>query len=224
MTRNVMTLALVAIILLACRSNSILINITFDEVSGIEKGDRVLFQGNKAGNVTDVQYHQNGKYTVQVEIDKGFANAVTEYSQFYIIDDPGPKGLKGIDVRLEREGGTPLADGSMVIGVPPDMGLAERIQKELDAGLGFIKKQIDRFEKDFQSLPESQAYKDLKKAIEDLASEIEIKEKQARESIKREWLPKIQRELEELRKRLKQMGREDELAPLDREVDRIRSM
>lgn len=224
MRRNAMTLALVAIFLLACRSNSILINITFDQVSGIEKGNRVLFQGNKAGNVKDVQYHQNGKYTVQVEIDKGFANAVTEYSQFHIIDDPGQKGPKGIEVILEREGGKPLADGSTVIGVSPDMGLAGKIQKELDAGLGFIKKQIDKFENDLKSLPESQAYKDLKKTIEDFASEIERQEKQTRESLKREWLPKIQRELEELRRRLKEMGREDELAPLDQEVNRIRNM
>jgi paraquat-inducible protein B len=219
-----MTLVLFTIIILACRSNSILINITFDEAAGIEKGGQVLFQGNKAGNVTGVEYHQNGKYTVQVEIDKGFANAVTEYSQFHIIDDPEQKGPKGIEVILEKEGGAPLADGSSVIGVRPDMGLAGKIQKELDAGLGFIQNQIDRFESDLKSLPESQAYKDLKKAIEDLASEIELKEKQMRESVKQEWLPKIQRELEELRRRFKQMGREDKLAPLDQELDRIRNI
>jgi paraquat-inducible protein B len=224
MTRNAMTLALLAIIFLACRSNSILINISFDEVSGIEKGARVLFQENKAGNVTGVKYHQNGKYTVQIEIDKGFANAVTQYSEFTIIDDPGQNGQKSIEIILEREGGAPLADGASVIGVTPDMGLAGRIHKELDAGFGFIKKQIDKFESDFKSLPESQAYKDLKKTLEDLAMELELKEKQTRESVKREWLPKIQRELEELRRRLKRMGREDEVAPLDREVDRIRNM
>lgn len=224
MTRNMMTLALVAILLMACRSDSILINVTFETLSGIEQGDRVVFQGNKAGQVAGVQFNQDGKYTVQVEIDKGFAHAVTEYSKFHIVDDPGQAGTKGIEVKLEREGGTPLASGSSVIGVPPDMGLAGRLQKELDAGLGFFKEQIDRFGRDLQSFPDSQAYKDLKKALEDLASEIELKEKNTRESVKREWLPKIQGELEDLRERLKKMGRENELAPLDQEVDRIRKM
>jgi paraquat-inducible protein B len=224
MKRNKIILALVAIILMACCSDRILINVAFEALFGIEKGDRVVFQGNKAGHVTGVQFNQDGKYTVQVEMDKGFANAVTEYSKFHIIDDTGQKGRKAIEVKLEREGGTPLASGSSVIGVPPDMGLAGRLQKELDAGLGFFKKQIDRFGQDLQSFPDSQGYKDLKKTLEDLASEIERKEKQTRESLKREWLPKIQRELEDLREQLKQMGREDELAPLVQEVERIEKM
>lgn len=224
MTRNMMTVVLAAMVLLACRSNSILVNVSFEALSGVEKGDRVLFQGNKAGSVTGVQFNQDGTYTVQVDIDEGFANAVTEYSKFHIIDDPEQKGPKVIEVRLEREGGTPLVNGATVIGAAPDSRLSGRIQKELDAGLEFFKKQIDRFERDLKSFPESQAYKDLKKSLEDLALEMELKEKQTRESVKREWLPKIQRELEALRKRLKQMGREEELAPLDHEVDRIRNM
>lgn len=224
MKRPMMTLAVLAIMLMACRSDSILINVTFETLTGIEPGDPVVFQGNKAGQVTDVKFNQDGKYTVQLEIDKGFANAVTEYSKFHIVDDPGHNVAKGIEVKLEKEGGTPLANGSSVMGVPPDTGLAGRFQKELDAGLGFFKEQIERFGRDLQSIPDSQAYKDLKKALEDLASEIERKEKQTRESVKREWLPKIQRELEDLRERLEQMGREDELAPLDQEVDRIRKL
>jgi len=55
-----------------------------------------------------------------------------------------------------------------------------------------------------------------------LAAEIQQKEKQARERIKREWLPRIQRELDKLREKLKQSGRESELAPLEKEVERIR--
>jgi predicted nuclease with TOPRIM domain len=88
--------------------------------------------------------------------------------------------------------------------------------------MGLLKEQMDKFGRDLQTFPESQEYKDLKKSLEELAAEIERKEKQTREQIKREWLPKIQRELDELRQRLKQMGREDEMAPLDREVERIR--
>ena len=50
------------------------------------------------------------------------------------------------------------------------------------------------------------------------------KEKQARERIKHEWLPRIQRELDKLKEKLKQYGREDELAPLEKEVERIRKI
>ena len=47
---------------------------------------------------------------------------------------------------------------------------------------------------------------------------------QARDRIEREWLPRIHRELDELRKELEPDGREEELEPLEREFRRIRNI
>lgn len=223
-TRKIMTFVLAAMIVLACRVNGHLIDVTFESLSGLEKGDRVLFQGNTAGQVKDVQFNQDGSYTVRLEIEEGFANAVTEYSRFYVVGDPERKGHKSIEIQLERQGGTPLASGSTVKGTTPEKNLADRLHEELEGAMGFLKEQMDKFGRDIQTFPESQEYKDLKKSLQDLADEIERKEKETREKVKREWLPKIQRELDDLRERLRQMDREDQLAPLDQEVERIRRM
>ena len=224
MIRKFMIFVLFAIFTIACRSNAILIHVTFEELSGLEKSDRVLFQENPAGHVDDIHFNQDGSYTVLLKIEKGFSNAATEYSQFYLIDDPAHKGRKGIKIQLDQEGGTPLASGSAVVGVSPEKDLATRLQEDLEAGIGYIIDRMDQFNREIEAFPDSREYQDIKKSLEDLAAEIGRKEAQAREKVKREWLPKIQRELDELRKRLKQMGRENELAPLEREVERIRKI
>lgn len=223
MVRTIMIFTLAAVVLVACSTSSdFLVNISFKDLSGLEKDDRVLFENNAAGRVKSVRFNEDGSYTVQVEIDEGFIMAATEYTQFSVADDPERQGHKSVRIQLNRQGGTPLEDGSSVVGVSSDEDLAAKIQKELEAGLGFLMEKMEAFGRDMQSIPESREYKELKKSLEELAAEIERKEKHAREKVKRQWLPKIQRELDELRERLKQMGREDEIAPLDREVDRIR--
>jgi hypothetical protein len=222
--RKMMLLAFVMVALMACRSDSLRINVNFVHVSGIENGDRIVFDGNTAGHVLAVNFNQDGSYTVQLEIEKGFVNAATEYSRFSVIDDPQQPGRKCIHMELSQQGGALLADGSALTGEPPKKDLGTVLQQELEAGIGFLKKQINQFGKDVQAIPESQEYKDLRKSLESLAAEIEQKEKQAREKVKKEWLPRIQRELDDLRERLRQLGREEAMEPLDREMERIRNI
>lgn len=212
----------VTALVVACPSNTVKINVTFERLSGLQKNDPVMFQGSSAGHVEEIRFNSDGSYTVLVEIEKGFSNAVTEYSQFSLIDDPMHDGHKGIRIQLERGGGTPLASGTTVAGMAPEKDLATRLQEDIDAGIGFFKKRMDQINRELNRFPDSREYQAFKKSIEDLGAEIGRKEAHARDKFKREWLPKIQRELDALRERLKKMGREEELAPLDREIERLR--
>ena len=217
--------ALVTLVLVGCSSDrGIVVNVNFEQLSGLEKNDPVLFESNVAGHVRSVQYHSDGTYTAQVAIDEGFVAAATEYAQFQVVDDPENQGRKGIQIRLTQQGGAPLADGATVTGIPAEEDLAAKIRRELDAGLGILKEKIEQFGRDIQSFPESQQYQDLKKALDDLATELGHKEKETRERFKKEWLPKLQQELDALRQRLREDGQEDQMAPLDREMDRIRKI
>jgi hypothetical protein len=217
--------ALVTLVLVACSSDGgIVVNVNFQQLSGLEKNDPVLFENNVAGHVRSVQYHSDGTYTAQVVIDEGFVAAATEYAQFQVVDDPARQGRRGIQIRLTQQGGAPLADGATVTGIPAEDDLASRIRRELDAGMGFLKEKMEQFGRDVQSFPESQEYQDLKKALDDLATELGRKEKETRERLKKEWLPKLQRELDVLRQRLREDGHEEQMAPLDKEMDRIRKI
>jgi hypothetical protein len=222
MTRKFMMIIWVAALLIACRSNTIDIHVTFENLSGLQKNDPVLFQGNRAGYVKNIQFNSDGSYTVLIEIEEEFSNAVTEYSQFSLIDDPTDGGHQGIQIGLKRGGGTPLANGATAAGMAPVKDPATRLQKDIETGIELFKERMDQINREIKGFPQSREYQAFKKSLEDLASEIGKKEAHTREKIKRQWLPKIQRELDELKKRLKSMGREDELAPLEREVERIR--
>jgi hypothetical protein len=224
MTRKMTACLILILAVWGCRSNEIRLNVTFDHLSGLAKEDRIIFEGNRIGSVQAVKYNSDGSYTVQVSIDKGFLHAVTQYSHFSIVEDPERSEHKAVRVLLTKQGGTPLESGTTVAGVSAESDFVLRLQKDLESGFSFFKEQIEKFERDVQQYPESEEYNNLKKSLEDLAAEIQRKEKQARERIKHEWLPRIQRELDKLKEKLKQYGREDELAPLEKEVERIRKI
>jgi hypothetical protein len=224
MTRKTIVWLFFIWVLSACWSQDIRINVTFDRLSGLATEDRVLFEGNPIGGVQAIKYNPDGSYTVQVQIEKGFENAVTQYSHFRIVADPTLSDRKAVMVVLAQNGGTPLKSGVTIAGDSEENDFFKQLQEDLASGFAFFKEQIDKIDRDVRQYPQSEEYRQLKKSLEDLATEIERKEKQTREKIKREWLPKIQHELDKLREKLKQYGREEELEPLEKEVDRIRKI
>ncbi len=213
---------LLLLLVMGCTSQTIEINVSYDKLSGLAKDDRVLFNHNEAGRVASIQYRQDQTYLVTLEIDRGFAHALTEYSRFYVIDDSGADNRKAIEIRVTQQGGVPLKSGAVVPGSRKIDDLADQLQKDVEAGFRFFKETIEGLERDIQQVPESEAYQRLKKSLQELADEIKQKEKHVREKIKREWLPKLERELDDLRRRLEESGREDELKPLEVEMERMR--
>jgi hypothetical protein len=224
MTRKIFVWILFIWMLSACGSRDIRINVTFNHLSGLAKGDRVLFEGNAIGGVQAVTYNPDGSYTVQVRIENGFENAVTQYSHFSIVADPRISDHKAVKVVLGQTGGAPLATGVTVAGDSEETDFFKQLQDDLASGFAFFKDQIEKFDRDVRQYPQSEEYRQLKKSLEELAVEIEKKEKQTRERIKKEWLPKIQNELDKLREKLKKYGREEDLEPLEKEVERIRKI
>lgn len=206
----------------ACQSSAHYIHVTYERLHGVAAEDRVLFEQNEAGSVTGVQYTPDGTYVLKLMINKGFVDAITEYTQFHIIDDPGRDGRKAVAIRLSRPDGNVLANGATVQGVTPAETLSGQIQKNIAAGFDYIESQIERFGRDVQKIPESDEYKTLRESLEALADDMLRAEKEARTRAKEEWLPKLERHLDLLREKLRQLGRENELKPLDERVEKIR--
>jgi ABC-type transporter Mla subunit MlaD len=215
-------ISLFVFIAISCRSNVIHLNVTYTHLSGLDPEDRVLVEGNKAGTVAEITYLKDGTYVVELQIDKGFAGALTDASAFYVVDDPAMQGHKAIEIRVLRDGGALLADGATVAGASEAERLEYLMRKTLMNGVDYLARQIDKLKQDIERIPDSEAYRQLERELKELASELKRSEKEARERIKREWLPKLEQELEKLKKRLRNWGREDELEPLEEEVERIR--
>ncbi|MCP4745762.1 MAG: MCE family protein [Desulfobacteraceae bacterium] len=222
--RQLLAICLIVLFAQACKSASLKVNVLFDDIQGLKKGDRVVFQNNIVGAVETVQYNEDGSYTARLLVDKDFSNAFTEHSRFHIITDEQQSDHKAVDIRLLQKGGAVLQSGAKVKGGSGQKDMAARFQKNIEDGFQLIKEKFKKFSNDIQQIPQSDEYRKIKQSLSDLAEEMKRVEKQRRQKIKEEWLPKIERELEELKRRLKDLGKEKEAEPLQRDLDKIRNI
>ena len=187
--------------------------IKFDRIYGLIKGDRIIYELNHIGDVESVIYESDGIYNVSVTIKNNFANAVTEYSKFFIVDDPIKKGNKAIEVILEQTGGMPLKDGATVAGSSNRYTVLKKLEIDIEKGLDYLKKEHESFRDQVDRIPESEEYQKLKNKLADLLEKLKLATKEVNEKIQRELLPKIIRELDRIEKMLKKYGEEKQTKP-----------
>ena len=207
--------------MLACDETGLNLKIRFDQIQGLQTDNRVVFETNYVGRVTRVFYAEEGHYMVDLIIKEDFANAATEDSRFYIINDPQAAGKKAIEILQLRKGGVPLADGSMVEGSTRSAAAYQRILEDFDKQAGKLGKQLQQFFEDLSKLPESDEVKQLQKDLEEFGREVEKAGKATRDKITNEIVPMLKEELEHLKKRLEKFGREKEVEPLEEQLEKL---
>ncbi len=212
------------LVLGACRSTSMELNVHYKSISGLTVDDRVLFDGRRVGKVAAIEYTREGTYLVHLSVERGHAPKLTDHARFFIVPDPGVTDQQAVEVRISQAGGRLLADGENVVGAEEPNDVVRRLKQDIADGIRLFQQAMEELGRDIQELPESREYRDLKRSMDALAQDLVRSGKAAGEKIKQEWLPEIQRHLDELRERLKQQGREKELAPLDRRIEEIRRM
>jgi len=212
---------LTVFLLLACDETGLNLKIRFDQIQGLQTGNRVIFETNHVGRVTRVFYAEEGHYMVDLIIKEDFANAATEDSRFYIINDPQAAGKKAIEILQLGKGGAPLADGSMVEGSTRSAAVYQKILEDFDKQAGKLGKHLQQFFEDLSKLPESDEVKQLQKDLEELGREVEKAGKATRDKITNEIVPMLKEELEHLKKRLEKFGREKEVEPLEEQLEKL---
>lgn len=215
------TIIISILLLFACKEAGLNLKIRFDDIQGLQADNRVLFESNHVGQVTRVFYDKQGYYLVDLIIKEDFANAATEYSQFYIIEDPQTEGRKAIEIMLLRKGGAPLADGAMVEGSTRSAAVYQKMLQDFNKQAGEIGRQLEKFFEDLKKLPESDEVKQLQRDLEELGRAMEEAGKATREKIENEVVPMMKEELERLKKRLENFGREKEVEPLEEQLERL---
>ena len=211
-------------LLLACEEPGLNLKIRFDQIQGLHADNRVIFESNDVGRVTGVYYAKEGHYLVDLVIKEDFANAATEDSRFYITDDPRAEGKKAVEILQIRKGGIPLADGSMVEGATRSAAVYQKLLENFDNKTGKLGKQLQQFFDDVRKLPESDEVKQLQKDLEELGREMEKAGKAARDKIQNEVMPMIKEEIERLKKRLENFGREKEVEPLEKQLEKLKTI
>ncbi|MCP4119771.1 MAG: MCE family protein [Desulfobacteraceae bacterium] len=208
-------LVLVSTILFA-GCNTLDFTVNFKDINSLKADDPVLVDQTPVGRVTTITPPGNGSYAVSVAIDKEFKAFMTEHSVFRLASSPETPDRTVIRVTQAAPGGTPLQKGAIVQGseAAPVQGLSGMLKK-LETGFG-------QFLEEMGKIPESEEYKRLESAMDEFAKELKDSGKEVQETMKNEILPKLRKELETLKERLKDGGRE--LEPLEKKLDTLKEI
>jgi hypothetical protein len=144
-------LLLGALFLSGCGSDTLDFKIRYQEISGLRKDDRVLFEERHIGDVKDVKYTSQGDYLVDVSISKEFANDITEHSRFYVSLDPKDMERQAVHMVRIKDGGAPLQKNAIVAGTTKYAVLFDQF------GVG-LRDNLKRFESELNDLIESFRY------------------------------------------------------------------
>jgi hypothetical protein len=198
------------------------IHVRFDDINGLVAGDRVVFDGATMGKVKKIKYGDDGIFTVSLSINNDFKDFLTEYSRFTITDDPRDNGGKAVEMLLIHMGGAPLKNGSSVDGSGQYQVLLEMMKDDARQGIEYLNNEFKRFSEDLKSLSEHEQVKELEKQIARLGQELKKASRETKEKIISDIIPKLEEEVAALRKRLEAMGREEEVEPLEKELEKIK--
>ncbi len=207
--------------LIACEETGLNLKIRFDQILGLKGEDRVIFESNPVGQVTRVFYTPEGDYIVDLQINENFVSAATENTRFYIIEDPLAAENNAIEMIQIRKGGALLADGSTVEGSTRSSAVFQKMLENFDQQTGRLGKQIEKFLEDLGKMSQSEEVKQLQKDLEELVREMEKAGQATRDKIQNEIVPLLKEELDRLKKRLEQFGREKEVEPLEQQLEKL---
>lgn len=197
------------------------IHVAFDGVDRLQEGDDVVLDAQPVGYVEKLAYVQDGFFRVTLSIDKTFAPQLSENSRFIISDHTGETGKKTVRIVQTRSGGRPLASGSTVKGSDKYAVMLEKIRGDIQDSVDFLKREMDAFAEEIRRLSEDEKIKALEMEMKRIARAMKEASRETREKIEKEIVPLMKKEMEALRERLRENGREEEMAPLDQEMQRI---
>jgi gas vesicle protein len=120
-----------------------------------------------------------------------------------------------------KEGGSPLQDGATVQGSTKSSAVFSHMRENFEKRLENLNEQFERFFEDLRSVPETEDFKKLEKELERLAEEMKRSSKSVREKIQKELLPRLKEKIEKLREQFRKFGREEELEPLETQMEKI---
>ena len=99
---------------------------------------------------------------------------------------------------------------------------SEELEAGLEGALEDLSEQFSSLSEELRQVPDSRELKKLEETLNRLAEEMKQSQKVVREKIKNEVIPEIQKRLEILRDYLEQHNRQNEIDPLERQLNDIR--
>lgn len=233
MNHKIGVICLALVLIIGCQEKEYRVNTRYGRIGNLQKGSPVVAKGNEViGKVINIERTGEDRYMVSLSIDSEKKDQVTEYAIFAIVPDPHAEGQNVIELKTARQGGGMLPSGSVVDGLdwkPPS--LLEKIKKEAAQEISQLEKHFDRFSKDWsiliqelQEIPEKQAVKELGEELENLRRKMKESNREWKDKIQKELLPELKKELNRLKEKLRGKGQEEDMKPLEVQMDELQAI
>ena len=220
---SILPLIFVYVLAAAC-VGSLQLTVLYDRTEGLKQNDPVLWNEQKIGKVQSVKQNGPDRASVQLQIRKDFSDKVTDESRFLIQADPRSRGDSFVRMVNLSEKGNPLPSGTAVEGSTYLSLQLERTAKGLEAWREQLERELERWEKELSQLPERESYKELEREMDYWLNKLGQAGVDAREYFREEMLPHLEEALRELKKRLRQLGKEKEVETLEVKLDKLKSI
>ncbi len=219
----ILPLIFVYVLAAAC-VGSLQLTVLYDRTEGLKQNDPVLWNEQKIGKVQSVKQNVQGQASVQLQIRKDFSDKVTNESRFLIQTDPQRQGQSLVNMVNLSEEGNPLPTGTAVEGSTYLSLQLEKTERGLEAWRKQLERELERWEEEMSQLPEREWYKELEREMDYWLNKLGQAGVETREYFKEEVLPRLEEALRELRKRLRQLGKEKEVETLEVKLDKLKSI
>ena len=214
---------LVCGMLLAC-VGSPQFTVHYDRDEGLKQDDPVLWNQQEIGKVNSVKKNPQGRVAVGLRIGRDFREKVTDESRFLIQADPQRHGQSFVEMVNLAEKGNPLPHGAEVEGSTYLSLQLEKTGRGLTVWSELLEQELERWEKELRQLPLEEWYQELESQMDYWLKELEQAGMETREYFQEEVLPRLKEAVRELRKRLRELGKEKEVETLEIKLEKLKSI
>ncbi len=198
------------------------LTVLYDYAQDLQPDDRVLWEQQTIGKVQSITRNSNGRLAVRLQINRDFRPLVTDQSRFLIRADEQRKGHQCVEMIQLAAGGNPIPTGTEIEGSTSFSLQLERAKKGLGIWSSLMLKELERWKQELRQLPENEWFKELEREMEYWANHLGQAGEETRRYFREEVLPRLEEGVRELRRRLRELGREKDGDILDIKLDELK--
>ena len=154
-------------------------------------------------------------------VEDQFSSLTKDSSTFYIDSNHETEDRKAIRIIQIKDGGNIIEKNTIVEGRSKYSAIYGQIANNFRKNIHSMESEINEFVKGLQDFSESEQIKQIERQLDKILAEIENLSAEMKHKLETEILPRIKEHIEELRRRLKQIGKEEKLKYVDQKIKTI---
>jgi ABC-type transporter Mla subunit MlaD len=221
MIKNFFLSSITALVLIGCIGTTHKFKVRFNDIQGLRINDQVYFDKTAIGKVTDIEYTDTGSYLVSVAVEDQFSSLPKDTSTFYIDSNPNSESEEAVRIIKIKDGGNKIEEKAIVEGQSKYAAIYGQIAYKFSKNINVVESELNEVFKGFQGLSESEQIKQIERQLDKILAEIDHLSVEMRHMLKTEIMPNINEQIEKLRRRLAENGKEEKLKYVDQKIETI---